>query len=143
MAITATLNTSYGESRQLYVRLNNCEASNHGVPATALFRGYISVEACSAGKRYVWEREISFTPDVSGSLWDQAYAALKAIPVQELPAEPQAPTPLADDASDDDKTSHATAQAQYDALHADWEGRAAEIEAENAEVMALASSHDA
>ena len=78
MALKATLETSFGETRELYVRINNVEASNHGVKASALARGFLSKDAFEAGKNYVWERSIEFTSDVSRSLWDQAYTALRA-----------------------------------------------------------------
>jgi microcystin degradation protein MlrC len=78
MAILATVETTYGEVRELYVRLNNIEASNHGVAAVALFRGYISSDAFESGKGFVWERSVEFAPDVSKPLWEQAYAAVKA-----------------------------------------------------------------
>jgi hypothetical protein len=78
MAISALLMTTFGEERTLYVRLNNAEPSNHGVPTHALFRGYISKEAFDAGSGYVWEKAIEFMADVSLPLWPQAYAALVA-----------------------------------------------------------------
>lgn len=137
MAITAILTTSYGESRELYVRLNNLEASNHGLQATALFRGFISKDAFDAGKGYVWEREVSFAPDVAGNLWPQAYAALKGLPLQELPEEPQSPATPSYDASDDEKAAYETAKADYDSQHDAWESEAAKVEADNAEVTAL------
>lgn len=77
MALQATLETSYGETRPLYVRINNVEASNHGVQAVALARGYLSKQAFDERKAYVWEQTIEFTPDVSLPLWEQAYAALR------------------------------------------------------------------
>lgn len=80
MALKATVETMHGESRELYIRLNNVEASNHGAPATALFRGFLSQEAFQSRKHYVWEREIQFAPDVSQAIWPQAYASLKAEP---------------------------------------------------------------
>lgn len=76
MAITATITTQFGEGREVYIRLNNVEASNHGLPAHALFRGFLSKAAFEAGAHYVWERQVEFAPDVSQSLWPQAYAAL-------------------------------------------------------------------
>jgi hypothetical protein len=76
MGIMHTTMTDYGETRTMYVRLNNLEASNHGMPASALFRGYINKAAYQAGAKYVWEREVSFTPDLSKPLWTEAYNAL-------------------------------------------------------------------
>jgi hypothetical protein len=76
MAISATVATTFGEERACYIRLNNMEASNHGVPTTALFRGFISQEAYATGANYVWEKQIEFTPDLSLPLWSQAYDAL-------------------------------------------------------------------
>ncbi len=78
MAIQATVTTQFGEDREVYIRLNNIEASNHGVPASALFRGFLSREAFEAGAHYVWETQVEFQPDVSQPLWPQAYEELKA-----------------------------------------------------------------
>lgn len=80
MALQATLETSYGETRPLYIRINNVEASNHGLPAVALARGYLDQAAFAAGRACVWERTIEFPADVSQPLWPQGYAALKAMP---------------------------------------------------------------
>lgn len=80
MAVTANLETSYGETRALYVRVNNVEASNHGAPGYALCRGFFSQAAFEEGKPFVWEQTVEFTPDVSQPIWAQAYAALKALP---------------------------------------------------------------
>lgn len=78
MAIQATVPTQFGEDRNCYIRLNNIEASNHGVPATALFRAFLSQEAFEAGSHFVAEFNVEFTPDVSLPLWPQAYSALAA-----------------------------------------------------------------
>ena len=78
MAIQATITTQHGEDRELYIRLNNVEASNHGVAANALFRGFISKEKFDAGANYLWEREVEFSADVTKPLWGQAYQALKS-----------------------------------------------------------------
>ncbi|CAG8864063.1 hypothetical protein [Pseudomonas fluorescens] len=80
MALTASLTTSYGETRDLYVRVNNLSTSNHGVSSSALYRGYIVEEQFRAGGGYVWERELEFMVDVSGDIWTQAYQALKEQP---------------------------------------------------------------
>lgn len=80
MALIANLETNFGEPRDLYVRINNVEASNHGMPAQALARGFVSREAFQAGKRFVWERQFEFLPDVSLPMWEQAYVALKSEP---------------------------------------------------------------
>lgn len=77
MAIQATVNTVYGESRNLYIRLNNMEASNHGEPCNVKFRGFVSQEAFREGSRYLWEVNIDFFADVTLPLWVQAYDALK------------------------------------------------------------------
>lgn len=76
MAVQVELQTNFGEIRPLYIRINNVEASNHGVDANALARGYISKEAFEARKGYVFECEFTFTADVSKSLWPQAYEEL-------------------------------------------------------------------
>ena len=85
MAIKATVETSYGEERELYIRLNNIEASNHGVESRALFRGFLSEDAYNSGKQFLWEHTVEFTPDVGKPLWDQAYRALKAVLLQVPP----------------------------------------------------------
>lgn len=77
MAIQANIETMFGEQRELYIRLNNVEVSNHGVPATALARGFLSQAAFQAGKHFVWEGTFEFVSDVSQPLWTQAYAELK------------------------------------------------------------------
>lgn len=76
MAIIAKVTTPFGEDRELYIRLNNVEASNHGAASLALFRGFLSKDAFKAGSHYVWEKWIEFTPEVSQPLWSQAYKAL-------------------------------------------------------------------
>lgn len=76
MAIKATVTTPHGEERELYIRLNNVESSNHGVASHALFRGFLSKEAFESGAHFLWEREVEFRADVSLPLWPQAYAAL-------------------------------------------------------------------
>lgn len=78
MAIKATIPTQFGENRECYIRLNHIEASNHGVPANALFRSFLSKAAFDAGSNYVAEFTVDFLPDVSQPLWPQAYAALVA-----------------------------------------------------------------
>ena len=76
MAIKAEIKTSFGEKRQCYIRLNNIEANNHGAPATALFRAYLSSKAFREGASFVAEFPVEFKPDVNEKLWPQAYAAL-------------------------------------------------------------------
>lgn len=76
MAIKANIKTVFGEDRECYIRLNNIEASNHGVKSRALFRGFISQEAFESGSHYVWEAVVEFDADVSQPLWKQAYTAL-------------------------------------------------------------------
>lgn len=78
MAISATITTMFGEQRECYIRLNNVETSNHGVPTQALFRAFLSKSAFESGSHYVWEMSIEFTADVSQPLWPQAYSALVA-----------------------------------------------------------------
>lgn len=58
-----------------YVRLNNFQTISK-TEAVALFRAFASAEAFKAGKNFVDEFEVSFAPDVTRSLWEQAYAAL-------------------------------------------------------------------
>lgn len=77
MAIQATVTTEFGEERNLYIRLNNIETSNHGVTSQVKFRGFLSQEAFDDKKHYMWECDIEFVADVSQPLWPQAYTALK------------------------------------------------------------------
>lgn len=77
MAIKATVTTAYGEDRELYIRLNNLEVSNHGCPAHALFRGFVAQEAYENGAHYVWEKSVVFIADVTQPLWKQAYDQMK------------------------------------------------------------------
>ena len=77
MAVKAKVQTLFGEEREVYIRLNSVEASNHGWASHALFRGFLSKEAFQSGSHYVWEKEIEFFPDVSKPVWEQAYEALK------------------------------------------------------------------
>jgi hypothetical protein len=76
MALLAEVETIHGEKRKLYIRLNNVEASNHGVPCRALFRGFLSEQAFKEGKHFLWEEYIEFKGDATGKHWDQAYTAL-------------------------------------------------------------------
>lgn len=79
MAFTVKLITDFGEERELYVRLNNFDQlANHGVPAIARFRGYVSKEAFEAGARFVWEKTLEIEADAPDAPWKLAYAALKA-----------------------------------------------------------------
>lgn len=78
MALTNTMSTAFGETRTLYVRINNMTVSNHGEEATVLFRAYLSEEAFKANGGYVWELEQRVMLDVTQSLWAQAYIALKS-----------------------------------------------------------------
>lgn len=75
MAILLKVETNYGEERELYIRVNNVEASNHGMKATALIRGFASKDAFENNKHYMYEESISFDADVSSNLWEQAYNA--------------------------------------------------------------------
>ena len=63
MAILQTVETMFGEEKELYIRVNSVEVSNHGVKASALLRGFASNE-----------ETIEFDADVSGNLWEQAYS---------------------------------------------------------------------
>lgn len=78
MAIKANVDTLHGENRELYIRLNNVETSNHGVKSNALFRGFLSEEAFKAGNHYMYEKQVEFDADVSAPLWAQAYGVLKS-----------------------------------------------------------------
>ena len=78
MAINATVETIHGEERELYIRLNNLEASNHGATSFAKFRGFISREKFESGANYLWELDVEFNADVNLPLWPQAYSHLKS-----------------------------------------------------------------
>lgn len=78
MAIQAKIRTQFGEDREVYIRLNNVESSNHGEKSTALFRGFLSQEAFKSGAHYVWDQTVEFDCNVSLPIWPQAYAALIA-----------------------------------------------------------------
>lgn len=75
MAILATLETVYGEDKEMYLRVNNVDASNHEAKTSALIRGFTSAEAFTLGKHYMYEKHVEFNADVSGNLWEQAYTA--------------------------------------------------------------------
>lgn len=74
MAILQTVETMFGEEKELYIRVNSVEVSNHGVKASALLRGFASKEAFEDKKHYMYEETIEFDADVSGNLWEQAYS---------------------------------------------------------------------
>lgn len=80
MAINANLDTTFGETRELYVRVNNVEVSNHTAPSVALVRGFLSEQCYRDGKPFVFEHQVEFDADVALPLWPQAYAAIKALP---------------------------------------------------------------
>ena len=77
MAVQATVTTEYGEDRSIYIRINNIETSNHGVPSNVKFRGFLSRETFELGGRSVWEKDMEFDADISIPLWPQAYEELK------------------------------------------------------------------
>lgn len=76
MAILENVETSYGENKEIYIRLNNVEVSNHGEHAFAIFRGFFNKEAFLNGKSFIYEKHVKFTPNVSEPMWEQAYKAL-------------------------------------------------------------------
>lgn len=79
MALLATVETTYGESRELYIRLNNFEQlANHGVPVVARFRGYADQEAYNDGKPYIYEQVVEFAADAPAAPWPLAYGMLAA-----------------------------------------------------------------
>lgn len=76
MAFTAIVDTRFGETRELYIRLNNFEQlGNHGVPAIARFRGYYSQAAFDAGANFVEEWLVEFPADAPEQPWEMAYTA--------------------------------------------------------------------
>ena len=73
----------YGEDRNAYVRLNNLQSVSKD-EATALFRAFPSKAMLEQhlsgeveGDIVMAEWEVTFTPDVSLPLWEQAYEAFK------------------------------------------------------------------
>lgn len=78
MAIQATVRTDFGFEHQLYIRLNNVELSKHD-GAYALFRGFDSKESFESGSRYLYEKEIKFTPDLNRPIHSQSYEQIKSI----------------------------------------------------------------
>ncbi|MDW3059223.1 hypothetical protein [Vibrio sp. 1978] len=78
MAILANVQTKHGEDRELYVRINNVEASNHGVKSSVLFRGFLSQSAFNDGYHYLYEEVIELIVDPASPIWEQAYLAYKA-----------------------------------------------------------------
>ena len=78
MAIKAIVETVHGEERELYIRLNGIEVSNHGVESIAKFRGFLSQDKYNAGANYLWEQDVEFMADVTQPLWGQAYQTLKS-----------------------------------------------------------------
>lgn len=77
MAILTSLETNTGETKELYLRVNNAEVSNHGNKAIALVRGFISKQAFENGKHFAHEEVIEFDADVALPVWEQAYVAMK------------------------------------------------------------------
>lgn len=80
MAVSASLPTTYGETREVYVRINSASISNHGTMSAFLFRGYVSKEAFRSGSSFIWELEAELLANVSENPWGQAYAHLKKLP---------------------------------------------------------------
>lgn len=78
MAVTASVQTQHGEDRELYVRINNVEASNHGVASSVLFRGYLSQSAFNDGYHYLYEEVLELIVDPSLPIWEQSYQAYKS-----------------------------------------------------------------
>lgn len=79
MALSAKIETSFGEKRAAYVRVNSMIISNHGVASLVLYRGYLSEEAFKGGSSFVWELEVQIDLDVSLPIWNQAYSHLKTL----------------------------------------------------------------
>lgn len=88
MAILARVETHHGEERELYIRLDHFERlNNHGAPALAVFRGYISKEAFDARAAFVWELGIELEANAPEKPWELAYSELqKMTPVPQLEA---------------------------------------------------------
>lgn len=78
MALQKRVIDDLGRDVELYVRINSADVSNHGVPSGFLFRGYESKDAFLGGGRYLWERLIDTSIDVSSPIWPQAYDAIRS-----------------------------------------------------------------
>lgn len=78
MALQAELLTNHGESRSVYIRLNNIDNMTKHTFWNALFRGYISKEAFEGNWGYCWELVVSFKGDENRPAREQAYEALRA-----------------------------------------------------------------
>lgn len=84
MAILARVKTIHGEEKELYIRINNVEVSNHGVKATALIRGFVSKDAFDNKMHFLHEEYVEFDSDVSEPLWGQVYSELKLLYVDSI-----------------------------------------------------------
>lgn len=81
MAVQVSMPMPWGETRSIYVRLNDFEQlANHDVPAIARFRGYVSKQAFEEGAAFVLERLVSFPANAPDNPWSLAYEALMALP---------------------------------------------------------------
>lgn len=77
MAILTKVLTEFGEEKELYLRINSAELSNHGVESTALVRGYLSEQAFKDDLRCMYEDIVTCNVDVSRNVWEQFYSELK------------------------------------------------------------------
>lgn len=73
MAIIATIDTNFGETRDLYVRINQAHVSNNGQASTADLLGYISEDAYRRGASPVYESTVRIIIDVTKPSWPQYY----------------------------------------------------------------------
>lgn len=85
MALMIQLDSKHGLDQPLYWRLNNFEQFSNRepdgrrLPAVARFRGFLSEDAFRAGKHFLDERLVEFTPSsASADMASEAYEALKA-----------------------------------------------------------------
>lgn len=79
MAIIANVELNTGENKNLYLRVNSVQVSNHGVKSIALIRGFLSESAFLNGKAFMYESEIEIDLDVSLPMWEQIYEEMKLI----------------------------------------------------------------
>jgi hypothetical protein len=147
MALKIQLPTLYGETRNLYVRVNNVDQlTNHDEagPDAVRFRGYLSEKAFDDRAAFVWELVLPCKIDVSKPAWPQAYAALKAhdptadvTPARDKPLPPE---PLSDDAHPREVAAHKRATFDYEMAQRAYEADAARFDTEAKAASALKSA---
>jgi hypothetical protein len=145
VALKIKLPTAFGETRALYVRVNNVEQmTNHDEagPDAVRFRGYLSKAAFDARANFAWEMILPCRIDVSKPLWPQAYAALKAhdpatdvAPVGAV--EPTEPEPLPDNSPKALVERHEQSVREYNLALSAYQAEVARFDREMKDATAL------